>query len=59
MALVIDYRNEKRIMKVVNDDTLTTQRKISKLNVMALRAYPSSPIQKAIQEARSDLRTAN
>jgi len=54
----VDYTKERRIMDVIGAD-LPLSRKISKLELMALRAFPSSPVQRAIQEARDDLREAN
>ena len=53
--LEINYKTESRIMRVVNSD-IATGRKISKLDIMALRAFPSSPMQNAIVAARDDLR---
>ena len=54
--LEIDYRHENKIMKIVNAD-IAIERKISKLDIMALKAFASSPIQKAIVAARDDLKS--
>jgi hypothetical protein len=53
--LILDYRNEPRIMKVVNAPDLSPERKISKLTIMALKAFPSSPWQIAINAARVEI----
>lgn len=54
--LEVNYRNEKRIMRVVGSEDITVDRKLSKLDIMALKAFPNSPIQKAIIAAREDVR---
>lgn len=54
----IDYRKESRIMQIVAA-SISPDAKISKLTIMALKAFPGSPVQKAIQKAREDIRTIN
>ena len=46
-VMELDYTKERRIMSVFNED-LPVARRISKLQIMTIKAYPSSPIQKAI-----------
>lgn len=54
MSTSCDSRTQKAINRVLDSD-LPIGRKISKLTILALKAFPSSPNQKAIQTARNNL----